>query len=61
MFKTLSEQIAILQSRGVIIDDNASSRRLLLDNNYYSKHKRFPVHIKKKISHLNARKSNFIK
>ena len=36
MFKTLSEQIAILQSRGVIVDDNSSNQRLLLDNNYYN-------------------------
>lgn len=35
-FKTIDEQIEILRSRGVVIDDHKGARELLLRNNYYS-------------------------
>ncbi|OUN47352.1 hypothetical protein B5G20_05135 [Collinsella sp. An7] len=35
-FKTIEEQIAILESRGLIIDSRETARRFLTRNNYYS-------------------------
>lgn len=35
-FKTIDEQITILESRGLIIDDRELARRFLTRNNYYS-------------------------
>ena len=34
-FKTIEEQIEILRSRGLTIDDEAQARDFLLRNNYY--------------------------
>ena len=35
-FKTLDEQIAILQNRNLIIDDPEEAKRYLLSSNYYN-------------------------
>lgn len=36
VFKTYEEQIAILQQRGMIINDTATAKKLLKQNNYYN-------------------------
>lgn len=34
-FKTIEEQIELLQSRNLHIDNKETSRKILLNNNYY--------------------------
>ncbi len=36
MHKSLSNQIKILQTKGMIIDDNSATRKVLIENNYYN-------------------------